>query len=607
MEIDKIYSAVRDFGNLLLMWIDEENGRLYDPFETIYGEGYGPGVAAYILAGLYRKYGEEKFLNGAVLSMNRVFEKLRNPTDNTRFTDIFLYLWSLKAYRLLDGSCPPGDRNRWKDLFESLSYDFPPPNTNGYCLLLSTSIMYKALGFKSVGAGDTGGLIDIIRRMQNRLGFIEDAMRLHKGPVEYYPGQLSRFLVFKDKMRYRRRPDDPGKKDLKPIAYHIFCCAVLAESLRWMKDCRLPELDPAFERIKEIVGRGVKWITHYAGSDGSCSMTERSRDQFWVAGCYIYLLSLSDISESHELIGRHLDWWSRYIKKDGSCSIMPNYFSNALRVGFEHYSMASMYNTLGFAFLLDTAEALSDIPPVIELRDAAVESHETFIDAEAGYAHLRRGGTSAGISLRRHQGGYFGGYCPAMGLFNVVIGGSRLRPLPAPSYRPRGLGIPNAVQRSDMLNHGVYEGIRAFRGGRNWGLDFASNAHVESLGDGVILKKTHNGIEIMKAIILNESSLSIVYDFKIKRSLDKLLVTCPLLLSDGKTETALKIRRREVTLGLGSAAYRLSCTEGYDWVHPQERYLLSSSGITSQLYVKIGENLRKGGTVKCSLLLERLT
>jgi hypothetical protein len=85
-------------------------------------------------------------------------------------------------------------------------------------------------------------------------------------------------------MRNRYRLDNPAKKDMKPIAYHLFCCAVLAEPLLWQKRYHAPELNSTLEQIQGIVTQGLKWIVHFVGSDGSFSMTERSRDQFWTAG-----------------------------------------------------------------------------------------------------------------------------------------------------------------------------------------------------------------------------------------------------------------------------------------------------------------------------------
>lgn len=606
-EVENLYIVVKNFGDELVSWIDEETGELHDPFETIYGEGYGPGNAAHILAGLYRRFGEEKFLKEACFLLNRVFDKLQHPTDNSRFTDIFLYFWALKAYELLNQKCSPEDQNKWRELFKRLDYSFNPHTTNGYCLLLSTSIIHTMLGFGTANPDNLNHLIRIVKKMQNHHGFIDDTIRRDRGPVDYYRGNLRRYLNIMNGMRHRYGFDNPAKKDMKPIAYHLFCCAVLAEPLLWQRRYLVPELNSALEQVKDIVTQGLKWIDYFVGSDGSFSMTERSRDQFWTAGCYVYLFALRGFSESSDtLINKHLDWWFRFLKEDGTCSITPNYFPNSLRIGFEYYSIMSMYNTLGFSYLFDAAEVLSEKHVLQELPAVAVEPYEMFTDTEVGYAHLRCGNSSAGISLRRHQGGYYGSYCPAMGLFNVVIDGSQLRLLPAPSYRPLGLGKSIPVQISDMLNHGVYEGIRAFRGRKSWGLDFTENADIQNQGDQVILTKKFNGMDIKKSIQLNEKSLEIVYDFQINRSLDKLLVTYPILLSNGKINTTLKIRGSEVTMAFGEDKYRLLCIEGYNWVHHQERYLLSTSGMTSQLYVKVGEKIKKGSSLKCSLLLEKL-
>jgi len=602
VDTSRLYEAVRRYGDRLVAYLDPKTGRLHDPFETSYAEGYGPALAAHIFAGLHRTFGEQRHLEMARLSMRRVFEKLRQPDDNTPFTDIFLYFWALKAYELLGERCQSEELEGWAASFRSCDYHFPPPNTNGHCLQIGTAIAYAMNGFEPVDPGALGDMIGNVSGMQNRLGFIDDAMRKHTGPVEYPRRSIRRSL---DGLRYRFGLESGNERDLKPIAYHLFCCTVLAESLQGKRRRDIPELDRHIKHIGDIVRKGVSWIDNFTGPDGSVSMTERSRDQFWTGMCYAYLLALRWPLASGTTIGAHLDWWLRFLKENGSCSITPNYFSAGLRVGFEHYSISSMYVSLGFSYLLDIADILSGKRSIPEPLDIPVSAEETVIDEESGYAHMRRGKSSAGISLRRHHGGFFGGYCPAMGLFNVVLGGCRSRPLPSPCYRTRGLGIALSTRKSLLPNNGVYEGFRVI-GGASWGPDSTVNASIQRNGDRLILTQRHRGIKTAKSIRLLDESIEIAYTFNMKRNLDRLLVTYPLLLSDGRTETELEIRGPIVTFTFSDEMYRLACSEGYDWHHDQERHLLSSSGITSQLYVVVGEGIRAGAELRCSLLLERL-
>ncbi len=603
IDTSRLYDAVRRYGDRLAANIDGETGELHDPFETGYGEGYGPALAAHIFAGLHRAFGEKRHLELARLSMRRVFEKLRRPGDNTPFTDIFLYYWALKAYELLGDRCSGEELEEFASSFKSCDYRFPPPNTNGYCLLIGTSIAYAAHGFEPVDPKRLGDMIETVKRMQNRLGFIEDAMRKQTGPVESRGRGIGRTL---DKLRYRFGMEREIERDLKPIAYHLFCCAVLAESLQGRKRRGIPELDSHLETIEAIVRKGISWMDGFTGADGSLSLTERSRDQLWTGLCYAYLLALRWPLVTGERIGSHIDWWLRFLKDGGGCSITPNYFSAGLRVGFEHYSISTMYVSLGFSYLLDIADILSGRRSVPEPLDIPFAAEKTLIDEDSGYAHIRRGRSSAGISLRRHHGGFFGGYCPALGLFNLVLGGSRSRPLPAPCYRPRGLGIALATRKSLLPNNGVYEGFRATRGGLSWGPDSTENASIRESGDRLILEQRNSRIETTKSIRLLDESLETAYTFEIGRKLDRLLVTHPILLSDGRTETELEIRRSVVTFAFGEERYRLSCAEGYAWHHDQERHLLSSSGITSQLYVVVAESILPGSKLHCTLLLERL-
>jgi len=603
VDTSRLYEAVRRYGDRLAEQIDPETGALRDPVETSYSEGYGPALAAHIFAGLHRAFGEKRYLDLARLSLRRVFRKLRRPDDNDRFTDIFLYYWALKAYDLLAGRRPAEELEEWGSSFRSCDYRFDPPNTNGCCLLIGTAVSFATHRFGRLDEAWLEGMIGRVGGMQDRLGFIEDAMKRHTGPVERRQRSAGDSL---NKLRYRFGLESESERDLKPIAYHLFCCAVLAESLQGERLREFPELERHMKRIEDIARGGLSWIDNFAATDGSLSMTERSRDQFWTGMCYAYLLALRWPLVTAGMIDAHIDWWLRFMKEDGTCSITPNYFPPALRIGFEYYSIGTMYISLGFCYLLDIADILSGKRSIPAPLDIPASQKETFIDGEAGYAHIRRGRSSAGISLRRHQGGFFGGYCPASGLFNVVLGGGRSRPLPAPCYRTRGLDVALSTRKSLLPNNGVYEGFRATGRNASWGPDSTTNASVEESGDRLILAQRHGGVDTVKSIRLLDDSLEISYTFTARRRLERLLVTYPLLLSDGRTETELAIRGPVVTFAFGGERYRLTCGEGYAWNHDQERHLISTSGITSQIFAVVGEGVRPGNELHCTLLLERL-
>lgn len=568
-----IFLTLKSFSNQLLTWIDDKSGEMHDPFETIYAEGYGPGCATHILSGLFHKTGEERYLKGALVLLKRVFYKIQNPTDNSKFTDIFLYFFGLKGYDLIREQCPISEKKEFEMRFKEISYDFTPHNTNGYCLLLSTSMLHSMMGFGVFDFYKANKILNIIKDRQNRKGFI----------------------------------DDNFKEDMKPIAYHLFSCAVLAEALRWYKRYRMKELSSQIERIEEIVIRGLRWADHFIASDGSISMTERSRDQFWTAGVFIYLLALRGALEAESVAKGHILWWMRFLKGNGTISITPNYFPNSLRVGFEFYSTSTMYNTLGFSYLCDALLIPENDDFLLSLPYPKITKKEVFIDKKAGYLHLRNNKNSLGLSLRRHEGGMQGGYCPAGGIFNLVLDGDVNRIMPSPNYRFSGVTISVPNSSSEMVNNGVYEGYRAFRRDVNWGSDFTKNAKIRKRNcNQIILKKKYNSISIVKSISLSESSLKIFYIFRLSKSLDKLFVTFPILLSDGKNEITLDIRGYEVFLNYSGSRYRLSCGQNYNWIHDQERYLLSGNGITSQLYFKLGESLKKGTRLKSEIIFEKI-
>ena len=133
-----------------------------------------------------------------------------------------------------------------------------------------------------------------------------------------------------------------------------------------------------------------------------------------------------------------------------------------------------------------------------------------------------------------------------------------------------------STRKSLLLpNNGVYEGFRVIDGGASWGPDSTENASVRESGDRFILAQRHRGLETVKSIRLLDDSLEIAYTFNIMKNINRLLVTYPLLLSDGRIETELQIRRSIVTFAFGDERYRLACAEGYSWHHDQERHLIS--------------------------------
>ena len=284
LDCERLFSAVRGFGDGLIGWIDGQTGELRDPFETVYGEGYGPGIAAHILAGLHRRYGCERYREAAERLVGRALEKLERPTDNTPFTDIFLVFWSLKAIELLGDACGAGRRDEWRERFARQGRRLDPPNTNARCLLIGASAMRVMLGLERPDASRLDQLLDAVEEMQNSLGFIDDTISIVRPPVEYYPGDVRRYRLLPDKIRGRLGMEDAGRRDMKPIAYHLFSCAVLCETLRWWKRRPAPELAPAMRRMGGIVARGLAWIDRLVAADGSFSMTESTCARSGTAG-----------------------------------------------------------------------------------------------------------------------------------------------------------------------------------------------------------------------------------------------------------------------------------------------------------------------------------
>ena len=69
----KLRSDIQKFADNILGWFDLSDGAFHDPYETYYGEGYGPGVASVVFAHTYNFNGNEKYLKGDVKAINRSF------------------------------------------------------------------------------------------------------------------------------------------------------------------------------------------------------------------------------------------------------------------------------------------------------------------------------------------------------------------------------------------------------------------------------------------------------------------------------------------------------------------------------------------------------
>jgi len=606
-EMDQLAGELFDhgekFGRHLLGWLDRDSGVLKDPVETIYSEGYGPAISAHIFARLHAGSRGENFLEAAARCMDRSLDKLRDPTDNGPFTDIFIFFWALKTLELIERSGISADTERWRAELAELEFEFEPSNTNGYCLMLSTALMYSMLGIRRADMTKAGRWLGIIEGKCGPAGFVDDATRVIKPPVERYPGGPGRLRHKLGKQLVRFGLGRGSSTDIKPIAYHTFSCSVLCEPLVWSVRHPSEELSSLFERMREIAISGGVWISRFAGADGSLSMTERSRDQFWTAGSFAYLLAATGEMDAAEAIERHLHWWSRFFGEDGSCPVTPNMFPASARVGHENYSISTMYVTQGFSFFLDVPEILASggikADSISDGKDDQSKPGSTFIDADAGYAHIGSGGSSVGISLRRHAGGFHGGYTPAMGLFNVVIGGSALRPIPNPCYRTWGQGMSMPVRIPGVLNYGVYDGFRAFRGSTNWGPDLTKNTDIEELPGGIAMTGEFQGMTVKKTVTVQERSLTIDYEFSARKRVDGILVTVPILLFDGRNRTGLELEGPVATLRMGGESFRLSCEGGGPWVHNQERSLLSTSGLSSQLYFETSDT-------RCRIIIERI-
>ena len=107
------------------------------------------------------------------------------------------------------------------------------------------------------------------------------------------------------------------------------------------------------------------------------------------------------------------------------------------------------------------------------------------------------------------------------------------------------------------------------------------------------------GMTVKKSVTVQKRSLTVDYEFRNRKRADRILVTVPVLLFDGRNRTGLEIAGPVAILHMGGESFRLSCEGGGPWVHNQERSLLSTSGLSSQLYFEIGDK-------RCRIIIERI-
>lgn len=575
----KLRSDIQKFADNILGWFDLSDGAFHDPYETYYGEGYGPGVASVVFAHTYNFTGNEKYLKGAVKAINRSFALIDEPEEgHSKFTDLFLKYWSLIGYDGIRDQVSPSLKVKWEKQFSQLPVDFAPSNINGEAMLLSYMINLHLFGIRNADKMILDSHLKQIEAAQNDFGFIDDAF----------------------------------DQDAKPIAYHLFTASLLGHTLALFNkyshisnDHDMLDMIHFRDRIESVVGKAVRWMDHFTASDGSFTMAERSRDQFWTCGSFVFLQGLRGESICNSSIRSHLEWWFRFLKQDGTISITPNYFPNSWRVGFESYSVMTMYDTLGFALLSLFDEVESKDLCIKGLPGAGSFNDDLFIDQDAGYLHWRSGASSVGVSLRRHSGGYFGGYSPALSIMNLSLNMSRFRPIPNPNYR---------ISESF---HGLYEGFRACKSkiarpkaklpkDRTYGPDLTKNADISYKSDKIHFAMEYRDFGLKKSVALNGNSLTVCYRFNLTNSLGSLYIEIPILISDGKNETDYTIRKNKVTIDINKEQYVLICNEGYKWQIDKHVSLLSSSGISRVLYIVVGHNLKKGDVKEVSWTLKRV-
>lgn len=538
--------------------VDKATGALSDPHETMYPEGYGPACLAVVAASAYRWTGRAEYQSLALRMVYRSLERVRDPhPDDSTFTALFLAYYSLLAYDELSPSLPPAVRADLAEALRTLDHGHRPRNTNGLAMALCYDVNLYLMGLAELDPNQAWERLAQIEEAVGELGFINDAVA----------------------------------RDAHPIAYHLYVASLLSDSI-WLAG-RAP---PGHQEAREIIGRmkvvrdrAAVWCDRFIAADGSFTMAERSRDQFWTCGAFVFLQAVRGRAAEE-----HLAWWLRFAKPDGTISVTPNHFPNTFRVGFESYSNVVMYNGLGFCYLARAARALegggaTPLPP---------PGDSLFWDREAGWLHVVREGSSLGLALRRHGDSFAGGYAAALSPINLSLGGSSRRPLANPSYRSEGAEVEVVARRRLAPERGVYEGVLARSAGRWWGPDWTTNAEVTADASALVFQQEEGPVRVVKSLVLDRRKLRVEYRVTAVEAIEEMWLQFPLLISDGREDTHYRIVGGRVHIGLGDERYTLSlhAAEGA-WDLSPVVYLTSTSGAVRQLCVQVGSRIAAGETV----------
>ncbi|MEF3313290.1 hypothetical protein PV433_30845 [Paenibacillus sp. GYB004] len=569
------------------------DGRLPDPFETVYSENYAPANAAAVLASVCSTRSSQETSDSLSIMLERTMQLLGDKQGVNPFCRVFLYHYGLMALLL----APEADRSRLIGRFgpDLAAYedDCAVVNTNCAALQWAMELFTGALGLRAVDHALLSHRLKFIANAQLESGFINDEV------------------------------NETHSHDGMPIAYHAFTLFLLTGAIavieRWPDEWLV-----SHREAESIIRRGMDWLRHAITPDGSFAMVERSSYQTFTWGALVALLAYCSGESGNEYGAAARDAfrsWLPYAHEDGTYGSTPNVLPHSLRVGYESYTHLNMYNLLGLTGIAvavrllergvrlpagDNPAATGDSHGHEGHEDEAVvlaglqAGAESFVDKHSGYAFYRGGPGSAnffGCTLRMHNRKY----APAMQGFHFRLAGQRL-----PLAEPR---LPEYQEVSDRtLRDGVWEGFAV--------TDDNGVLHIPAITGNVEVRPSDNGFTMTletgllrceKTIAISDSGIEWSYALTALQPLRSCQHVVPLLVHDGRNALEIASQGGGLRLRFAGRMYLLECPEAVSLDMNLYRSLLSVSGVSAQARAVVAGPLQAGDTVRWTTSLRPVT
>ncbi|MEF3303551.1 hypothetical protein [Paenibacillus sp. GYB003] len=542
------------------------DGKLPDPYETVYSENYAPANAAAVLAAVCRAGDGDEAAGLLETMLARTTELLGDKSGVTPFCRVFLYHYGLMALLL----APEQDRIRLAGRFGktlgAYEDDCPVVNTNCAALQWAMELFADALGLKKADPG----------LLQHRLAFIANA-------------QLASGFI-------NDEVTEQASHDGMPIAYHAFTLFLLASASAVIE--RWPDrLEPYRLEADDIVRKGMQWMRRSITPDGAFAMVERSGYQMFTWGALTALLAYTAPDGEYGATARDAYRnWLPYEHDDGTYGCTPNRLPHSLRVGFETYTHLNMYNLLGLTGIAVAERVLERGIRLPERPEGRLEAEgaPAFVDSDSGYAFYRDGAHFFGCTLRMHNRKY----APAMQGFHFRHAGRTL-----PIAEPRLSASRKFGGEADRDD--VWEGCAATdEAGIVHVPDMTENVETAEAAGGLTMRFENDVLRCEKTIAIGDGGVTWTYVVEAKQPLKDVGHVLPLVVHDGRD--ALRIATggdRELLLqtGLRRYALRYEGTGAPDM--ELNRSLLSVSGVSAKVRVRASGPLKAGGTVRWSVAL----